>query len=339
MLRATVPQKDLLPDYLKAAVGESVHLQQVSPEGLPVHLQRAFTFLEGNILGMPHVFAVPHTSEKIRPAMLAKQLQRIESVLQLPTVAVLESLSARDRERLVARRTPFVVPFSHAFFPHILLDAREHTRPRFSTLALPVPETIVPATQLVFLHMLLQDGTHTFYAKDLADSLQISAMTVSRALKELEAITVITRPLHGRPRPVTLAGSRAEMWRNAQPFLQSPVRERFVVRQNSIPHSTLASYTALAELSDLAPPAEPIIAVSHATWLEIVPQLEVEPHHEGLPEPGELLVEVWAYDPKRLSSAPHIDVLSLFLTLQSEHDERVESALEQALMRLEWLRD
>ncbi len=333
MLRPGSGLADAVAAYLQEVTGLPVRLERCPPTPLPAYLTQAFDLACGDVLGVACVFATPLPGTPRAPAALEKRLIRLTEAFSRPAVLVLTDLPARDRQRLIARRAPFVVPFVHAYLPPII-DSRERARPRGAPSNV-APETLAPTTQLLLLHALLTEDAGDLYAQELTRALGVSAMSVSRAFKELETAGVITRPLGGRPRPARLTHSRRETWHLAQPLLRSQVRAHYLTTTRPIPGALEAGLSALERLSDLAA-GEPTVALSTQAWRELEADLVPEIFRDGALEPHHTLVEVWAYDPRTLTKAPHVDVLSLYLSLRDTHDERVEAALEQALETLPW---
>ncbi len=335
MLRPGEDLANAVAAHLQEVTGQPTRLEPCPHTPLPAYLAHAFDLACGDILDVACVFATPLPETPRAAAALEKRLARLAEAFGRPAVLVLDDLPARDRQRLMARRVPFIVPFVHAYLPLALIDSRERARPRgnFSDAA---PETLAPTTQLLLLHALLTDDAGDLYAQELTRALDVSAMSVSRAFKELEATGLITRPREGRPRPARLTHPKRETWQRAQPLLRSPVRARYLTATSHIPGALEAGLSALGRLSDLAPPREPTVALAQEAWREHEAELQPEPYSDGALEPHHTLVEVWCYDPRVLTQAPHVDVLSLCLSLRETHDERVEAALEQALAALAW---
>ncbi len=334
MLRQGVDLANAVAAHLQEVTGQPARLEPCPHTPLPAYLAHGFDLACGDVLGVACVFATPLRDTTRAPAALEKRLARLAEAFGRPAVLVLDDLPARDRQRLMARRVPFIVPFVHAYLPPVFIDSRERARPRgaFSGAA---PETLAPTTQLLLLHALLAEDAGDLYAQELTRALDVSAMSVSRALKELEAAGLITRPREGRPRPARLTHSKRATWQQAQPLLRSPVRARYLTAERPIPGALEAGLSALARLSDLAA-GEPTAALSTQAWRELEAELEPEPFRDGALEPHHTLVEVWAYDPRALTPGLHVDLLSLYLSLRDTHDERVEAALEQALEALPW---
>jgi len=171
----------------------------------------------------------------------------------------------------------------------------------------------------------------------LAMTLRYSQMSISRALRDLEAADLVERPAKGQKRPAKLVHGRLETWRQAQPLLQSPVRTRYATSQRNLPGALLAGIPALAAMSNIAAPRQPTVALSSKIWKKFKADAPVEPLAPGgIVEPDQMIVETWTYAPDKLSPGPTVDVLSLYLSLRDDQDERVEVALEEAMGTLKW---
>lgn len=323
--------------YVRETLDLELRLRPCQDSPLPAYLRNEFAFACGNVLELDCVFLSPRASKVPSASVLEKRLARAEEVFQRSGVLLFEALSSRDRARLVARRLPFIVPFAQLYLPPLGIDFREKVRTRIGAGDTSKPPGVfAPATQLVLLHVLLRTAPGDLQAGELAKALGITGMSVSRALRDLEAAGLIIRWQEGRRRPARLARGKRETWSSAQPMVVSPVKARILTHDHQIPGSLDAGLTALARVSSLAPPRERTVAVSSEAWRELEDRLRWEPFAPGAAEPGQTRVEVWTYAPTALSAGPTVDVLSLFLSLRDEHDERVERALEDAMEAMAW---
>lgn len=326
---------EALITYSQQAFGEQVRLTPCRDSSLPNYLSHSFAFACGEIRGIPCMFATPLPPTPRAPGVLARHMEQLERESRRPAVLVLDTLPGRDRQRLVARRVAFIVPFVQAYLPHALVDSRERTRVR-GVGHDEHPRVLTPSTQLVLLYALLQEHRCPLFAQELASLLGISTMSASRAFRDLEAADLITRAPDGRPRPANLTSSRGETWQKAKPLLSSPVVSRHLMRASELPAVLDSGLTALAAVSDLASPLARTVAVSRAKWQDLREASLTEPYHKGAAEPGLAIVEVWSYVPEALASGDTVDPLSLYLSLRHENDERIELALEQVLESLPW---
>jgi len=109
--------------------------------------------------------------------------------------------------------------------------------------------------------------------------------------------------------------------------MRSPVKHRYSVESFRIDYKnfTKAGLSALEKLSDITAPINPIIAMTVKEWGRL--------YDEGVAivKHGDVDVEVWAYDPELFSHDGLVNKYSLYLSLMSNPDERIEMALDQLL--------
>lgn len=90
----------------------------------------------------------------------------------------------------------------------------------------------------------------------------------------------------------------------------------------------LSSYSALSEYTMLNPPALRYYAAKSITgW---------EKHSSGSLQDADdqCAIELWRYDPKKLSENGCVNRLSLALSICNDTDERVEEAVEEMLAQV-----
>jgi hypothetical protein len=86
-------------------------------------------------------------------------------------------------------------------------------------------------------------------------------------------------------------------------------------------------------MSMLSEPREGSFAVGPERWVDLR-----EAGLEELPvgEPEAIELQVWRYDPEKLSADGAVDPLSLYLSLESIDDERISSSLSEMMERVPW---
>jgi hypothetical protein len=170
----------------------------------------------------------------------------------------------------------------------------------------------------------------------MVGELGYTAMTLSRAVKELTAAGLATLRIEGRARWLHTERTAAETWERAKPMLRSPVKRRVWVLPptKSKPRPLrLAGLSALARFSMLSEPQWPTYAVAQAEW-----KAATLAGFETLPEPlpGACEWELWHYSPALVRDSDTVDPLSLTLSLQGNQDERVQLALDELKGRFPW---
>lgn len=340
MLR-TLELEDRAPlgDYLREALGANVAFSASPDTPLPVYLQNSYAFTCGRVFGSEYVFAAPLEPEGSKgPLWHAKQQEKLASIFGRHVVLVFDGLTARDRGRLVQKRAPFIVPFKQMYLPSAGVDFREWAvARRLVDTSASTLEPFKPATQLVLLYALLRGGRGELRTAELVRELEISAMSVSRAFKDLQDAGLVVREEQGRERPARLAAEQPVVWEKAQPRLSNPVQVQYSMPRTHLPDTLNAGLTALSYMSNLAAPVDRTVAISADAWRGVRDEVDTEPLDSAFGEPSQMNVEVWTYAPIRLAYGPVVDPLSLYLSLRDNPDERVQLALDQALKEIPWL--
>lgn len=301
-------------------------------ERLPIFLRDRYDFLEGKILDCPCIFMVDTDENEESPAVLGKHIEQIRSKFRGPVVFVRAHITSYNRKRLVEHRIPFIVPGNQMYLPPLGIDFREYFRqPR------PIQDKLRPSSQAVLLHV-LHEKLDSIGLTAMANKLGYTAMTMSRSFDELEAAELILpmASVRGKERNLVLAAARRDIWKKAQPLLQSPIKTSHSINlldMHELP-GPKSGLTALAHYSMLAEPRNINIALSKEDWKSLKQRGAVSKAFEG--EPGVVIAEEWRYAPSFFASNGIVDRLSLYLSLRDLNDERVQSALDDMMEGMQW---
>ncbi|WP_244263415.1 hypothetical protein [Thioalkalivibrio sp. AKL17] len=321
--------------YFEQETGLPVTWGRALPANLPTYLRQLLELHECTVDGERAVAVLLRDESRIRGTRAF--VAQIEKAMELAGEAdsayclVADALPSYLRRRLVGVRVPFVVVGEQIYWPrlgYLMTNQRSQRRGAAPT------ERLSPATQAVFVAMLLGQIAMPASATAMAEPLGYTAMSMSRAIKELEGNGLVRTELHGRERVVELAAPPKDLWQKAQPWLRSPVRETVRVMATDIAEWSLprAGESALAEYSLLGPPAEPVYALASRAWRRLGQGLELIPVQDD----GTCQVELWRYPPEASAREGCVDPLSLDLSLRDRTDERVEQAVEEMLEALPW---
>jgi len=324
---------DAVRKYLHKALGVDPVIQQwPGISKLPYFLQDAYEFHELKIHDLSILLAVHRRAKTLRVAGVRDQMDKLKSLAGRPIVYVTNALASYERDRLIEQKVPFIVPGNQLYLPDLGVDLREYFRQKVQAPG----HALSPATQAMLIKALLQKATQTMWQPTaIAAELGYTAMTVSRAVRELTATGIATLQQKGRTRSLQM-NSPAETWELAKPLLRSPIREiawvpptpKSRALEQDLP---LAGLSALARHSQLVEPIRSVYAVDLRKW-----RISVQQGLETTPEPyvGTFEMQVWSYGPWHDNKT--VDPLSLTLSLQNEADERVQSALEELQEHFPW---
>jgi DNA-binding MarR family transcriptional regulator len=295
---------------------------------LPAFLNQRYVLVEGEILGRQCILMLGVDIQDDTPATIAKHRDLVRrQAPERAVIVVTERLSNHNRHRLIAQHVPFIVPGNQLFAPELAVDLREHFRSERDAPA----DGLAPTAQLIVLAALMGRIAPDTTATELASQFRYSAMSMGRAITELEAFELAQTQADGRFRHVRFTLPREALWARARPHLRSPVRKRRRVRRP--PHRLdlpLAGETALAERTDLSAPRVETRAVAASAWKATATIYDLE----NPPSWDEAVIELetWTYDPLLLGDAGMVDDLSLWLSLPDGADDRVAAA-KDALLR------
>lgn len=309
-------------EYLKKILGIEVRYKENEGNpALPNFIRSRYEMERVGLSGIDAVFVYPR-GEHEPTDVLKKHLRIIENAYKAKTVLILNRLTFRQRECLLRERIPFVVEGKQIYLPFLAV----YLQKRCDGEA-PEKQTWAPATQVLLLHY-LYGGCGEIRMSEAAKSLGFTPMSISRACKQLEESGLIQTKRKGVDKILFCDKRPKELFLAADPFWLNPVKRTvYVLKKEAGNGLLLGGLSALSGLTSLNPPHVMCYASdSVSKWAKSAsPALQ-----DG---DGQCAVELWRYDPKRLSKGNSVDPLSLALALRDEKDERVEAAVEEMLER------
>ena len=320
--------------YLHETLGIAPKVRAWAGAGkLPYFLQEAFVVRELKLLDRQILLAIDQRADRPTLATIRGQIDKLRQLAEMPVVYVTRTLASYERKRLIEQKVPFLVPGNQLYLPDLGIDLREYFRKPTAA----AQTALSPATQAMLIAVLLRRPWRAeWQPAEVVGELGYTAMTLSRAVKELTAAGLATLRIEGRARWLHTERTAAQTWERAKPMLRSPVKRRVWVLPppKSRPRPLrLAGLSALARFSMLTEPQWPSYAVGQAEW-----KAATQGGFETLPEPlpGACEWEIWHYSPAIVRDSDTVDPLSLTLSLQGNQDERVQIALDELKRHFPW---
>lgn len=293
---------------------------------LPYYITDSYDFRKADINGVHCLFMKPRATLDTLSSV-KKHISRVRETETLPVVLDLDSMIARQRKALVEARIPFVVMGCQVYLPFLGVALSE----RYTSARTP-GRTLLPSSQLLLFYYMYQSELE-LKTKCAADLLGISAMQITRAVKQLTSLGLLAVRKDGVMNIVSGNKNRQDLFLAAKPYLLNPVRKKVYSENTELPAGLpLSGFSALSELTMLGGSATETYAyygkigqiVSVDTLVDNTVQVEVE---------------IWRYDPMLLSNhSGVVDVLSLIASLttplSASNDPRVEQAVDELLSEL-----
>jgi DNA-binding MarR family transcriptional regulator len=319
-----------LAGYLEQITGHAPVVRGLAvtdTQKVPLFLRSAYELHETRLFDRRFVLAVEQAEpEHASPAEYARHASMLRQALGADVVLVLFHVPTFVRNRLVQQGVPFIVPGRQMFLPLLVVDLRERGIRRTRTR-----EVVSAAAQLVLLAHLQKHNVEGHSLRELAAALGYSPMTLTNVGDELQSLGVCNVAVKGRTRHLVFTTARRDLWEQALPHLDSPVRTRRWVRWIGVTEAAkiAAGMTALERTTHLNDDAIPTVALGQHEYRVRVQRGELV--ECALREDAEAQVECWGYDPRKLADGNCVDRLSLFLSQRDSTDERVQKELKTLL--------
>ena len=309
-------------EYLNKVLGVKVIYEDANFKHLPNFIATRYRLQMVSMNDQRMIFLYPKTElEQIE--VLKKHIARIQNNENLPVVLVLKELSFRRKEYLIREKIPFIVDGKQIYLPLMAVYLQERCsaekKPR---------EEILPSAQMLLLHF-IYGGAQELSTSQAAKNLELTPTSISRASKQLEEMGLLHIRKAGVQRIMQSEDPPKVLFQKAEEKLLNPIKRTVYIPKEFVGTDLLESgYSALAEYSMLnAPNVRCYAAERISQWKDVM----TNSLHDSQVQ---VAVEMWRYDPRKLSTRNIVDELSLALALREDADERVEEAVEEMLNEL-----
>ena len=330
-------------------LGRPLQLQERSKaqmKGVSIGDSLAYKFYDGEFHGMSLLFAEPK-GKVASPRSLSVTASNLTSLLQRPTVFLLPTCPAYERQRLIDKDVYFVASDKYVHLPMLLANERIRKTKQAKALT-PVAQylllanerirktkqakALTPVAQYLLLYHLQIESIEGLAARDLEDKLPYSYASITLGITCLEDLGLCQKVADGSKRKVIRFDKTGkDLWEQAQSVLINPVEERiFCDDLLSDGHYPACGINALAHYTWLNPDPERIIMMT-------VKQLRDFRSSGTLVRPnefdGNIIIEAWKYPPvtKIGAEAEWVDRLSLAVSLRDNYDARVQGELTRLI--------
>lgn len=288
-------------------------------QALPLYVAGNYEIDEAIVSNNRFIVMSPIGDLPTLPAM-KKHIEKIQKIDDVPVAFYLKNLSDFRRKGMLESNIPFMTE-KQVFLPFIgtlLMEEKNNALYK---------EKFMFSTQQLFL-MYLYNRQNKLYVANVGKKLPYSAMTLSRAVKQLEASDLFLVYKDGVNKVIESKYDRRELFERAKPFLLDPVRKYSYIEKSRIDENmVLASESALAKNSMLNPSKLITYAIDEQ-------KMDINQMENELVDPNkQIRLELWGYDPKLFSDDNVADVLSVALSLREIVDERIEEAIDECIER------
>lgn len=310
-------------EYLMKVLGiKTIYHENEKMQSMPSYILTRYNVKCVTLDGIKSVFVYPK-NELDHINEVKKHLDRIRIVLGATPVLILDRLMFRQKEYLLRDRIPFIVEGKQIYLPFMAVYLQNRSDGEKQS-----DRSLLPSAQMLLLYYIYR-GCGEILTSDAARGLSLTAMSISRASKQLDEIGLVKTEKRGIQKVLYSDKTPKQLFEEAKRYLLNPVKRTVYVPKNEIRDKLLVSgYSALAEYSMLNPPiVDSYSSDSISRWGKSISDTLQNTNDQ-------CAVELWRYDPKRLTGGACVDRLSLALALQNDKDERIEDAVDKMLTRL-----
>lgn len=309
-------------DYLNQVLGIRVAYRDGATKLLPNFIHTRYRVELVALDGKEAAFVYPKT-ELDSVNAIKKHMERIEMVLGVPAILVLEYLTYRQKEYLLRDHISFIVDGKQIYLPFMAVYLQERCDGEKQSIT-----TMLPSAQLLLLHYLYH-GCGELLTSDAARVLSLTATSISRASRQLEEMALIQTEKRGVQKVIYSDKAPQELFTVAKSYFVNPVKRTIYVPKADIKEKLLVSgCSALSEYSMLNPSVVDYRAADSIAAWDKVSSRKLQNSDD------QYAVELWRYDPRKLADGECVDRLSLALALRDDRDERIEEAVEEMLIQV-----
>ena len=298
-------------------------------ELLPLYISGSYSFKIAYVNNIRCIMVTPIEELDTLP-VIKKQLEQIKKVDDAPIILNLQSLSSYRRKSFIEHRIAFITQ-RQIFLPFLgtlLTNEKDDVEKKL--------EKFMFSTQQLLLAY-LYINKKKIQLSEIAKILPFSAMTLTRAVKQLEMTDLFIFSKEGANKVIESKYSRIELFNRIREYLSTPVRKVTYIGKTEVTENmVIAGENVLAEKSMLNTPRLTTYAVNAKGYCKNEPVRE-------LVDPGkQVKLEIWRYNPNLFSDGVMADGISVALSFQDNTDERIEEAVDILIEKelgQQWLMD
>lgn len=317
-----------IADYIFKTLGLKAMLEAYDQTAsLPHFLPGNYSFLIATIGEQKILLMCDRQKMPLTPVAIRKHCNLVHAHWHGSVVFVTEAMASYNRARLIQQQVPFIIPGRQLYLPFLGMafsETDKKSNKEFSGLSL--------LTQLLILGVLNKRISEPLTIESASVYFDYSRMSVSRAFDELEYFALARREVRcgGKEKYLVFTVPGKMLWEQALPLLKTPLRH--VIGIETLPPDLpvcLAGINALAQKTMLSEQSQIEYAITQKSFntlknIKKIPKASAP-----------VLLQIWAYSPA-LFGDNTVDPLSLYLSLKSDPDERVQIALDELLKGVSW---
>lgn len=271
------------------------------------------------------------SNETFSIVSLKKQMDEYTKKIGKNCAYAIDWATRPQLDAFIRNSIPFVSGNKQVYLPFlgVVLSNEDFTDSKhFDT------QRMMPATQLLFLYVFYNQKERFFLKSKVAEKLNLTKTSMTRASEQLIGMRLITQQKVGREYRMTPVAYGSALYEMAKDLLINPVADEFYIDSEQLNSKRfLAGESALSECSMLNPPEIPCFALcKEDDSARSFKRLDIR--WERPVNPAK--IQLWKYDPALFAKDDLIDKVSMICSFKGVFDERIESEINEIVEKGLW---
>jgi len=311
--------------FIEETIGQTDIIQPVDKRiQAPQYLHALYDLHPAQIHKLPTILAFVKNGEIPKTIDLKAHAKTLFQKTGDQVVFVFDNMNPKKSATYVKNRLAFISLGSEIYLPFVMLKIHAvdpSSGPQHERLELTAWPQIIVTRQLVHKDVNGRTGT------ELAELFNVTKMTISRAIQELEATPICKVILQAQKKFIKFE-SQEEIWRESYSLLRNPVHTIELLSHfpEDLPQ-ILAATSALAARTNLAKPTTEEVALDKRERKKF----STNAFNKSKQNDDAYQVQFWNWNPAYTEKNGVVDPVSLYLSLRNTTDERIAMARDEYL--------
>jgi DNA-binding MarR family transcriptional regulator len=307
-------------EYLKRVLRLNVKIDEsIQKYPLPNYIVSRY-HIRTALFDRQRVFLLYPKTELDQVNAVKKHIKKIQTIEKIPVVIVLTRITARQRQNMVDAGIPFIVENKQCYLPFLGIVFAERCDTELESV-----EKFSPSAQMLLFYYIYRNQKE-LYANEAVEALGVSAMTITRAVRQLEQTGIIHTYKNGVMKIITSEYAGRELFEKAKENLFCPIKQKRYIRKEAVdPSLMISGDQALSVYSMLNPPRVNCYATG------AIEKWKDQSEDTLIDDSQQVELQIWKYNPQILAMDSTVDILSLAMCYVDDPDERIEEAVEEML--------
>lgn len=314
-------------------------------KGLPLLIKSAYEFYTVSLNQLEEQFIIMDPLSEVKDIeMLFDHFNYVLKKTDMQVTIFVNSIDLKIKRTFIKYKCPFITE-KEIYLPFLAINLKRTHQKRMIRYT----ESFTPSTQVVFLAILYlwDKQSENLNPTKISEYTSFSRMTVYRAFETFVNMGIFEEVSGNKYNMWKIDKTKEQLWEVAKNSLIDPINRIVKVRPQLIEELMktskiyISSYNALSTMSNLVSDSKRTYAISLREFNKNVKANKLENYLEydyiGVFD-DTVELELWNYDVLDVCEDDKhenvVDPLSLYLTLRTDDDPRVETELELLLERI-----